>query len=79
MVHAGTNDIKRINILNTTNKIERKVKILYPVEDSSSGILQRNIVKRQKKKVSHKKYLMSMIGTTIAIRQNSISLIDKTS
>ena len=50
MVHAGTNDIKRINILNTTNKIERKVKILYPVEDSSSGILQRNIVKRQKKK-----------------------------
>ena len=79
MVHAGTNDIKRINILNTTNKIESKVKILYPVEDFSSGILQHNIVKRQKKKASHKKYLMSMIGTTIAIRQNSISLIDKAS
>ena len=79
MVHAGTNDIKRINILNTTNKIESKVKILYPVEDFRSGILQRNIVKRQKKKASHKKYLMSMIGTTIAIRQNSISLIDKAS
>ena len=33
LVHAGTNDIKGINILNTTNKVERKVKILYTVQD----------------------------------------------
>ena len=32
-VHAGRNDIKRIDILNRTKKIERKVKILYPVQD----------------------------------------------
>ena len=33
IVHAGTNDINRTNTLNTTKKIERKVKILYPVQD----------------------------------------------
>ena len=33
IVHADTNDVKCINILNTTKKFERKVKILYPVQD----------------------------------------------
>ena len=53
-MHAGTNDIKRVNILKTTNKIERKVKIPDPVEDSSSDIPQRNIAKRQNKNISKK-------------------------
>ena len=79
IVHADTNDIKRINILNTTKKIERKVKILYPEQDWHSPAKYCEKTKKKKKKLSQKKYLILMIGTAIAIRQNLISLITKAS
>ena len=49
IVHADTNDIKRINILNTTKKIERKVKILYPEQDWHSPAKYCEKTKKKKK------------------------------